>query len=392
MEPYKQYGMELITQIHDIILLLFTSLKNVMDKKNEELRFHKEKSAIGINIDNFIQTLHFEKIVLEQKLVLFISYLEFFHKLHVKYLKRFTSKMNLITSQINHDIQLDTPAKTRERRKTMLAEFKEDNIDSALLNQLADGLSVVDSDDDKEKHVIEEQDIKVRTPLTKSSKNSLNIQNSQKPTSTELLSEKDDTKITSISHMFPSIDDNVKKNIVTPSNNDIVVDTNKPIEQLISSNNKAVECQPTDIELIESMSSKGALLLEEPENEEIKEELISPLTVLSDIIPDNEDNFDEIDPNTETETTEETKLIKMKVTFEAGAYIREGPSYSQENPKIGTVDLDDIVTLTPNVDKVLVTHPNGNEIEWVSILGEPAGWVPLKKPDKTDVFTFLENE
>ena len=81
----------------------------------------------------------------------------------------------------------------------------------------------------------------------------------------------------------------------------------------------------------------------------------------------------------------------MKVTFEGGAYLRETPSYDTENPKIGTVDLHDIVTRTPLVDTVIVTHANGRKIEWVSILGEHTGWVPLMKPDGTDVFTIIDN-
>ena len=81
----------------------------------------------------------------------------------------------------------------------------------------------------------------------------------------------------------------------------------------------------------------------------------------------------------------------MKVTFSGGAYIRETPSYDTENPKIGTVDLDDIVTRTPLVDIVVVTHENGLDIEWVNITGEHAGWVPLTKPDGTQVFTAIDN-
>ena len=157
--------------------------------------------------------------------MLFISYLEFFHKLHVKYLKRFTSKMNLITSQINHDIQLDTPAKTRERRKTMLAEFKEDNVDSALLSQLADGLSIIDSDDDNDKSDIKEESIdnpikesgiNTRNTLMKSSKMSVvKHATTSKFTSTE----KETTRhFLGSSNMFPKVDD------VTPIATDTIIE------------------------------------------------------------------------------------------------------------------------------------------------------------------------
>ena len=148
LEPYKQYGTETITQIHDVIMLLFSNVKNVLDKKHEELNVHRAKNKIGINIDNFIQAFHFEIMIMEQKLMLFISYMEFFHKMNIKYLKRFTSKMNLFSSQIDHDIRIDSNSKTKERRKTMMEEFKHDNINAGLLNDLADSIASTSSEGD----------------------------------------------------------------------------------------------------------------------------------------------------------------------------------------------------------------------------------------------------
>ena len=141
LEPYKQYGTETITQLHDVIMLLFTSVKNVIDKKHEELDVHRLKNKIGINIDNFIQAFHFEIMIMEQKLMLFISYMEFFHKMNLKYLKRFTGKMDLFSSQIDHDIRIDSHTKTKERRKTMIEGLKQDNINAELINELAESIA-----------------------------------------------------------------------------------------------------------------------------------------------------------------------------------------------------------------------------------------------------------
>ena len=148
LEPYKQYGTDTITQLHDVIMLLFSNVKNVLDKKHEELNVHRVKNKIGINIDNFIQAFHFEIMIMEQKLMLFISYMEFFHKMNIKYLKRFTSKMNLFSSQIDHDIRIDSNSKTKERRKSMMEEFKHDNINPGLLNDLADSIASTSTEGD----------------------------------------------------------------------------------------------------------------------------------------------------------------------------------------------------------------------------------------------------
>lgn len=141
LEPYRQYGTETISQLHDVIVLLFSSVKGVIDKKHEELDMHRAKNKIGINIDNFIQTFHFEVMIMEQKLCLFLSYMEFFHKMTMKYLKRFTSKMNLFSSQIDHDIRMEPNSKTKERRKSMMQEFQQDNIGAELMNELADSVT-----------------------------------------------------------------------------------------------------------------------------------------------------------------------------------------------------------------------------------------------------------
>ena len=50
--------------------------------------------------------------------------------MNIKYLKRFTGKMNRFSSQIEHDIRIDSTTKTKERRKSMMDEFKQDNINA----------------------------------------------------------------------------------------------------------------------------------------------------------------------------------------------------------------------------------------------------------------------
>jgi phage gpG-like protein len=88
--------------------------------------------------------------------------MEFFHKMNIKYLKRFTSKMNLFTSQIDHDIRIDSTTKTKERRKSMMDEFKQDNINVGLINELAESIASTSSDEEssdsginKEYHTID---------------------------------------------------------------------------------------------------------------------------------------------------------------------------------------------------------------------------------------------
>ena len=107
LEPFKEYKFEIILDIHENILNLLSVLISALNNKENELLLHKNKQSIGLNIDNFITTFNYNIIVMREKIVMFITYIEFFHKLHTKYLKRFANKIQLMYSHINNDIQFD---------------------------------------------------------------------------------------------------------------------------------------------------------------------------------------------------------------------------------------------------------------------------------------------
>ena len=107
LEPFKEYKFEIILDIHENILNLLSIIISTLNNKENELLLHKNKQSIGLNIDNFITTFNYNIIVMREKIVMFITYIEFFHKLHTKYLKRFANKIQLMYSHINNDIQFD---------------------------------------------------------------------------------------------------------------------------------------------------------------------------------------------------------------------------------------------------------------------------------------------
>jgi hypothetical protein len=107
LEPYKEYKFEIVLDIHENILSLLSILISTLNNKENELLLHKNKQSIGLNIDNFITTFNYSIIVMKEKIIMFITYVEFFHKLHTKYLKRFANKIQLMYSHINNDIHFD---------------------------------------------------------------------------------------------------------------------------------------------------------------------------------------------------------------------------------------------------------------------------------------------
>ena len=111
LEPEKEYKFEVIIEIHEHILILITSIIGNLTSKENEYKLYVDKNQIGLNIDNFVNTYSFDVIMMREKLKLFLTYIEFFHKLHTKYLQRFSNKIQLMNTHINDDIKFDETVK-----------------------------------------------------------------------------------------------------------------------------------------------------------------------------------------------------------------------------------------------------------------------------------------
>lgn len=107
LEPFKEYSMEVLIELHESLLTLISSMISHIHHKEHELVMHETKKKIGINIDNFVTTFHYNISVMKEKIMLFIKYIEFFHVLHTKYMQRFSNKIQLMYTHINNDIHLD---------------------------------------------------------------------------------------------------------------------------------------------------------------------------------------------------------------------------------------------------------------------------------------------
>lgn len=107
LEPYKEYNFELVADIHENILIIIGSIISNLNTKENELNIYKTKMEIGLNIDNFITSFNYELIVMKEKIQMFLTYTEFFHELHTKYLRRFNNKIQLLYTHISNDIKFD---------------------------------------------------------------------------------------------------------------------------------------------------------------------------------------------------------------------------------------------------------------------------------------------
>lgn len=136
LEPFKQYDFQFIQSLHEIILVILTYIHTFITNKEHDLKVYQNKNQSGLNIDSFVSTFSFNTVMMNQRALLFINYVEFFHKSHTKYLKRFTMKLNLMLSQLNNDIKLDAVPDTKSAKKDMINGLKEQNVDKNLLKEL----------------------------------------------------------------------------------------------------------------------------------------------------------------------------------------------------------------------------------------------------------------
>jgi hypothetical protein len=116
LEPFKDYRFETITELHENILILLNSIMSIVNHRENELSLHRNKQLIGLNIDNFVNSFNFEIVIMKEKINLFLSYIEFFHKMHAKYLQRFNTKISLMYNNINSDIHFDNTIVSEDKQ------------------------------------------------------------------------------------------------------------------------------------------------------------------------------------------------------------------------------------------------------------------------------------
>jgi hypothetical protein len=149
LEPFKQYGFETIQNLHENILELLVTLGSYLRNKELELSKYQTKNRIGLSIDNFVNTFRYNNVMMEERIMLFIAYIEFFHKMHNKYLVRFLTKIKLMYSQVSHDIRFDDNAKLgRDEKVDMIHNLKGDHVERDIIHNIKDYVTDLGSGSD----------------------------------------------------------------------------------------------------------------------------------------------------------------------------------------------------------------------------------------------------
>lgn len=107
LDIYKYYDIQSSSDIFSDIISLITSLCDHSKSEMNTIKNYNNKKQFGLNINNFIYTHMYKNTILNEKITLYINYLSFFIKLHLKYVFRFMSKIKLVYSQVNTDIDFE---------------------------------------------------------------------------------------------------------------------------------------------------------------------------------------------------------------------------------------------------------------------------------------------
>ena len=150
LEPYKQYDFHFTKELHETIIVILTAVNGYLMNKEHDLKVYQDKRQIGFNIDNFVNTLNFNNLMIREKVQLFITYIEFFHKMHAKYLSRFTTKMQLMLSQINYDIKFDGNTQNQNTTNKKVLKTLKKNLEGENHRELLKSVRHMITDEDTE--------------------------------------------------------------------------------------------------------------------------------------------------------------------------------------------------------------------------------------------------
>jgi hypothetical protein len=257
LEPFKEYSFETTTEIHENILVIVNSIISNLNTRENELNIHRGKQALGLNIDNFITTYNFELTVMKEKVSMFLTYIEFFHKLHTKHLKRFSNKIQLMYTHITTDIKFDESIEIGKSKK-------KDVVDDLTNEQRIDNEMELTIEE------LEKNDLKIITKQL--SNNIINDEESVKLIN-DILENNDNKSVvnnnTPVSINSAITDENVYDNFknISQSCDDLLSKDNNNVEDNNVEDNNVEKIVPTEVsDISDDVSVMSECILDDLDN------------------------------------------------------------------------------------------------------------------------------
>lgn len=106
LEPTKVYDFNTTHEINSSITQFIVELQNYNVLKKTELENEEKKASLGINIHSLIHEQKYKISLVEEKISMFLRYLDTFYTHHSNYLNRLLCKLKLMNQLVNEDINL----------------------------------------------------------------------------------------------------------------------------------------------------------------------------------------------------------------------------------------------------------------------------------------------
>lgn len=142
LEPSQEYKLEDVKGIHSSILYLINTLHSKCQGQRNTISDYNDDSKIGFSISNFLNTLQYENLILQEQTNLFLNYLAFFHISQKKQLKRVLSKLEDFANEMDNNLH--------NNMSFSIDDIENDNIGQD--NYLEDKLDVHDEDSPESKN------------------------------------------------------------------------------------------------------------------------------------------------------------------------------------------------------------------------------------------------
>jgi hypothetical protein len=107
LEPFQEYKLEDIKEIHTAILLIINRLFNQAIGKYDTIEHYNDNHKIGFSISNFLNTLQYENRLLKEQISLYMNYVSFFHISQKKQLNRIFLRMNDFYREVDENININ---------------------------------------------------------------------------------------------------------------------------------------------------------------------------------------------------------------------------------------------------------------------------------------------
>jgi hypothetical protein len=107
LEPFQEYKIEDIKDVHSNILLLINKLYLQLTNKMNTVDHYNENHKIGFSISNFLNTLEYENRILKEQILLYVNYVSFFHLSEKRQLNRLFLRMQEFYREIEENININ---------------------------------------------------------------------------------------------------------------------------------------------------------------------------------------------------------------------------------------------------------------------------------------------